>query len=66
MAEILGGDARKEADYLDSCRTRRNHAEYDFVDVASDEDVQELIHFVGQLKKNVLSWLTKYHKDLLP
>ena len=66
MAEILGKDARANADYLDTCRTQRNHAEYDFVDVASDTDVEELYQFVVEFKKSVLKWLKINHSDLLP
>lgn len=65
MAEILGRNARKDADYLDSCRTRRNHAEYDYVDVASDQDVEDLSRFVLELKIEVLGWLKKNRSDLL-
>ena len=66
MSEILMEGARKDADYLDACRTQRNHAEYDFVDVASDEEVEELIQFVGELKARVLTWMEKNHNDLMP
>jgi hypothetical protein len=65
MPLILGDDVRKDADYLDSCRTNRNHAEYDFVDVVSDDEVKELILFVKQLKATVLNWLSENRDDLL-
>ncbi len=66
MPAILGDEARKDADYLDSCRTNRNHAEYDFVGVVSEDEVEELILFTKQLRTRVLNWLSENHNDLLP
>ncbi|MGK5082509.1 hypothetical protein WDW37_04310 [Bdellovibrionota bacterium FG-1] len=66
MPLILGDKVRKDADYLDSCRTNRNHAEYDFVDVVSEDEVVELILFAKQLKVTVLNWLSENHDELLP
>lgn len=66
MPLILGDEMRKDADYLDSCRMNRNHAEYDFVGVVSSDEVEELILFVKQLKAAVLNWLSENRSDLLP
>lgn len=57
LPEILGEVVQTDADYLDKCRDKRNHAEYDFVNVVEESDVEELIAFVGELKAKVLDWL---------
>ncbi len=62
---ILGDDHTKNADYLDTCRTRRNTAEYDYVDVVTKNEAQELIHFAEELRTKVVDWLKKNHRSLL-
>jgi hypothetical protein len=57
LPEILGESCQADADYLDKCRSQRNHAEYDYVNVVEESDVKELIAFVGELKTRVLIWL---------
>ncbi|MFH1853636.1 MAG: hypothetical protein ABIA75_14970 [Candidatus Neomarinimicrobiota bacterium] len=43
LAVILGGQQCANTDYLESCRTKRNTAEYDYVDSISVSEVEELI-----------------------
>ena len=62
---ILGAEHDSNADYLDACRKKRNETEYDFAGGVSEEEVDELIGFCGELKQEVLEWLKKYHKPLL-
>jgi hypothetical protein len=61
---ILGQDLRSDADYLSSCLSKRNHAEYDYVDVVGESDVEELIQATKELKEKVLVWLKKEHFEL--
>lgn len=61
---ILGSERKNDADYLDSCRTKRNIVEYDYVGGATRDNALELIEFVKALKVDVESWLEKEHPDL--
>ena len=65
MPLVLGVGKRAEAAYLDSCRIKRNTVEYDYVGGASDNDANELIAFVEELKLEVLEWLVREHSELL-
>jgi hypothetical protein len=60
---ILGPEKNDDADYLDSCRTKRNIVEYDYVGGATNTDADELIEFVIDLKKDVMGWLKKSYPD---
>ncbi len=62
---ILGVERKDDADYLDTCRTKRNTAEYDMAGVATKKDAAELVKFTKELREDVLDWLKKNHPDLL-
>jgi hypothetical protein len=61
---ILGDDRKGDADYLDSCRAKRNTVEYDAAGRTSSEEARELIAFASELKDNVLEWLRTHHANL--
>lgn len=61
---ILGDDRKSDAEYLDSCRIKRNKVEYDYVGGASEDDAEELLTFVKELRDDVLAWLKKHHPEL--
>ena len=61
---ILGPDKEEDADYLDSCRAKRNIVEYDYVGGATNADADELIAFVTEFKTDVMTWLSKSHPEL--
>jgi len=61
---ILGKEKEDDADYLDSCRSKRNIVEYDYIGGVTNADADELISFVIQLKKEVLDWMNKNHPEL--
>ena len=42
---ILGERHKDDANYLDTCRTKRNTAEYDRAGVTTEEDAGELIAY---------------------
>lgn len=65
MPLILGKSRKEDAEYLDSCRNKRNTVEYDYVGGASEEDAKELLNFIRDFKTEVLEWLEKNHTDLL-
>jgi hypothetical protein len=61
---ILGSQRNKDAEYLNACRAKRNLVEYDRVGGVTDQDADELIGFVRELKEEVISWLKKNHPSL--
>jgi len=65
MPLILGDDKQEDANYLDSCRKKRNIVEYDYVGGASEKDAKELLQFAKQLRSRVLAWLKLTHPEFL-
>ena len=65
LALILGPERQGDADYLDSCRSKRNTAEYDSAGHISPEEAGELIGFSTELHRTVCSWLKENHPELL-
>lgn len=63
---ILGEDYKKDAEYLEACRKKRNIVEYDYVGGATEADADELISFVKELREDILNWLKTNHPSLLP
>jgi hypothetical protein len=66
LPHILGSDRQKDADYLNSCREKRNTVEYDHVGRVSKQDVDELIEFTRGFSAEVLRWLKAKHPTLAP
>lgn len=56
---ILGEKWQDDANYLDTCRLKRNTVEYDYVGGATAQDADELIEFVKELKAEVEKWLER-------
>ncbi|MDA3884697.1 MAG: hypothetical protein PF638_03795, partial [Candidatus Delongbacteria bacterium] len=56
LSLILGKEREDDADYLNTCRAKRNMVEYDSVGGATDSEADELIDFVENLKDDVLKW----------
>ncbi len=65
LSIILGEKHKDNADYLDTCRKKRNETEYDSAGNVSTEEAQELIKFCKELMTDVLAWLKKHHATLL-
>lgn len=63
---VLGDSRKADADYLDSCRIKRNTVEYDMAGRTSPEEATELIDFSTELKEDVLEWLKQKHPNLVP
>lgn len=61
---ILGDNWKSEAEYLDTCRIKRNTVEYDYVGGVTGSEADELIKFAGDLEKQVLEWLESTHPEL--
>jgi hypothetical protein len=66
LPEILGEQWKDEADYLETCRRKRNIAEYDRAGVVTEQDATELAAFCKELRQEVLTWLEKNHPQLAP
>jgi len=65
LPKILGSEKNDDANYLDTCRSKRNTAEYDSVGVATDRDSDELIELAESLRDEVMVYLKKNHPELL-
>ena len=63
---ILGNDHKDEADYLDTCRAKRNTVENEMAGAATRQDAAELVDLAKELREEVLDWLKKHHPELLP
>ena len=53
----LGSERKEDAAYLDACRMKRNHVEYDYVEGASESEAAELLEFVRELRSDVMEHL---------
>ena len=62
---ILGDQRKGDAEYLNTCRSKRNILEYDYVGGVTDQDADELIEFVRALKREIIDWLNKHHPELV-
>ena len=64
LPEIMGKSEEARADYLDSCRRKRNMADYDAAGVISEGEVQEILDGTERFRKDVVNWLRTNHPDL--
>ncbi|MCW1926529.1 hypothetical protein OKA05_28515 [Luteolibacter arcticus] len=60
-----GPERRADADYLDTCRTKRNTAEYDLAGTVSQSEADELRDFATELRTDVIAWLKAEHPSLV-
>jgi hypothetical protein len=61
---ILGKDRKKDSEYLETCRTKRNILEYDYIGGITEKDADELIGFATEFKADIAAWLKRHHPDL--
>ncbi len=62
---VLGDEHQSDADYLETCRRKRNTAEYDYAGATTEDDVVELSEFARSLQTEVLDWLRQNRPELL-
>lgn len=62
---VLGGERQDDADYLETCRRKRNAVEYERAGGATRAEADELIAFVAHLKHDVMAWLQAHRRELL-
>ena len=60
----LGEHRKADAEYLDACRIKRNHVEYDYVNGASETEAQELVDFARELRTEVVDKLKARYPNL--
>ena len=60
----LGEDRKGDAEYLDACRMKRNHVEYDYVEGASASEAAELLQFARELREEVVVKLRERYPNL--
>ncbi|MBW1637468.1 MAG: hypothetical protein JRJ68_14495 [Deltaproteobacteria bacterium] len=60
------GDLRTQADadYLNTCRRKRNIIEYDYTGGVTDRDADELIAFTKALLEDLIHWLRSTYPGL--
>jgi hypothetical protein len=63
---ILGASRRSDAEYLETCRRKRNVVEYDVAGAATAADADELLSFAAELRSDVLAWLRSEHPGMVP
>jgi uncharacterized protein (UPF0332 family) len=59
MKDILGKEYHVLADYFDSCRSKRNVADYMSTGNVSDAEVDELIKEVESFRDMIMGWVKK-------
>lgn len=62
MKIIMGNNYYELADYFDSCRSKRNITDYDYVGAISDAEAEELIEEAEIFLDLTLNWLKKNYK----
>lgn len=55
----------EKADYFDSCRRKRNMADYDAAGLISEAEVHELVREASLFRKDVIDWLERKHPHLV-
>jgi hypothetical protein len=59
IPEILGAGAKDDAVYLQACRAKRNAAEYDASNEATETECVELVRFTKGFEATVRAWLRR-------
>jgi hypothetical protein len=65
LPKVLGKDTNDDAEYLEKCRVKRNAAEYDSANEASETEGKEFVAFAKEFEKIVRAWLKKNHPSLV-
>ena len=65
LPHILGASKNSDAEYLNTCRSKRNTLDYDYAGGVTARDANELIDFVKSFKQEVIAWLHQNHPEYL-
>jgi len=63
---IMGGQYSGLSAYFDTCRAKRNIAEYRCAGQVMAQELAELIETTEEFRREVLAWLRKTHPTLYP
>jgi len=66
LPAVMGREAQERADYLDSCRTKRNITNYDRAGEVSEDEAEEILDEVRRFREDLITWLKAEHPELLP
>ena len=61
-----GEEFRQLARYLDSCRRKRNLAEYRRVGEVTESELAQLLRITHQFRRDLLDWLFAEHPEFSP
>ena len=64
--QFSAGVATKTVNLLDLTRRKRNTANYEQIDMATDTEVEELLKAVKALRSEIARWLKQQHPALYP
>ncbi len=65
MPLILGENRKDDALYLDTCRNKRNEADYRLAGAVTEADAIELLEFAVGFRKEAIGWLRSNHPELM-
>ena len=65
MPLILGDSKHLDAEYLNTCRTKRNIVEYNYAGGITSQEAVELVDFASSFKQEVINWLKQNHPEYL-
>jgi hypothetical protein len=65
MPLVLGDSKTADAEYLDTCRKKRNIVEYERAGSISVTEADELLAFATEFREVVTNWLKNTRPDLL-
>ncbi len=63
---IAGDEYSDRVEYRQTCRNKRNRAEYQMAGQISEAEVAALAHEARDLRDWVVAWLRYHHPELLP
>jgi uncharacterized protein (UPF0332 family) len=63
---LMGHSEQERTDYFDSCRSKRNIADYDAAGEISESEVRELYDEANEFRTVVLNWLRNNHPEFSP
>ena len=63
LPELMGQKTTQRTDYLNTCRSKRNMADYDTAGTISAAELKVLIKEVVSFKHDVILWLQKHHPE---
>jgi hypothetical protein len=66
LPDVMGAAVRARADYLDTCRSKRNVTDYDRAGEISLREVEEIVNEVTAFRADLVAWLRSKHPALLP